>query len=404
MSGALEGVRIVELAIWAAGPAGGGIMADWGAEVIKIEDPEGGDPFRGFLSLGVGAASASAVNGSFDSDNRNKKSVAIDVRTKEGQEIAYRLMKDADVFLTNFRPAAIERYGMSYAKLKEINPRLVYVWVTGYGPVGPEKDRAAFDYAGFWARSGIMATIGEPDAPPPGQRPGMGDHTTSIAVVAATTGALPARERTGVGQEVWVSLYRTGLWVDSMDVQTALLNRQNVPRLSRTQMGNPLFNAYRAKDDKWFQLVNLQSDRHWPGFCKAVGRPDLIADPRFSDAAARRENGPALIAIMDEALATKTRAEWATLLDAEEVFWAPIQTVEDVIHDPQARANGSFVEVDHPTGQRIEMIATPIDFRSTPAQTLTAAPEVGQHTEEILLAAGYSWDDLARLREQGVIG
>jgi len=404
MSGALEGVRIVELAIWAAGPAGGGIMADWGAEVIKIEDPEGGDPFRGFLSLGVGAVSASAINGSFDSDNRNKKSVAIDVRTKEGQEIAYRLMKDADVFLTNFRPAAIERYGMIYAKLKALNPRLVYVWVTGYGPVGPEKDRAAFDYAGFWARSGIMATIGEPDAPPPGQRPGMGDHTTSIAVVAATTGALLARERTGVGQEVWVSLYRTGLWVDSMDVQTALLNRQNVPRLSRTQMGNPLFNAYRAKDDKWFQLVNLQSDRHWPGFCKAVGRPDLIADPRFSDAAARRENGPALIAIMDEALATKTRAEWATLLDAEEVFWAPIQTVEDVIHDPQARANGSFVEVDHPTGQRIEMIATPIDFRSTPAQTLTAAPEVGQHTEEILLAAGYSWDDLARLREQGVIG
>ena len=404
MSGALEGVKIVELAIWAAGPAGGGIMADWGAEVIKIEDPEGGDPFRGFLSLGVGAASASAINGSFDSDNRNKKSVAIDVRTKEGQEIAYRLIKDADVFLTNFRPAAIERYGMSYAKLKALNPRLVYVWVTGYGPVGPEKDRAAFDYAGFWARSGIMATIGEPDAPPPGQRPGMGDHTTSIAVVAATTGALFARERTGVGQEVWVSLYRTGLWVDSMDVQTALLNRQNVPRLSRTQMGNPLFNAYRAKDDKWFQLVNLQSDRHWPGFCKAVGRTDLIADPRFSDAAARRENGPALIAIIDAALATKTRAEWATLFDVEGEFWAPIQTVEDVIHDPQAHANGSFVEVDHPTGQHIEMVATPIDFRSTPAQTLTAAPEVGQHTEEILLAAGYSWDDLARLREQGVIG
>ena len=201
-----------------------------------------------------------------------------------------------------------------------------------------------------------------------------------------------------------MSLYRTGLWVDSMDVQTALLNRQNVPRLSRTQMGNPLFNAYRAKDDKWFQLVNLQSDRHWPGFCKAVGRTDLIADPRFSDTAARRENGPALIAIMDEALATKTRAEWATLFDAEGVFWAPIQTVEDVIHDPQAHANGSFVEVDHPTGQHIEMVATPIDFRSTPAQTLTAAPEVGQHTEEILLAAGYSWDDLARFREQGVIG
>jgi len=404
MAGALEGVKIVELAIWAAGPAGGGIMADWGAEVIKVEDPEGGDPFRGFLSLGVGAASASSINGSFDSDNRNKKSIAVDIRTPEGQKLVYRLIENADVFLTNFRPAAIERYGMSYAKLKACNPRLIYVWVTGYGPVGPEKDRAAFDYAGFWARSGIMATIGEPDAPPPGQRPGMGDHTTSIAVVAATTGALYARERTGMGQEVWVSLYRTGLWVDSMDVQTALLNRQNVPRLSRKQMGNPLFNAYRAKDNKWFQLVMLQSDRHWPGFCKAIGREDLVNDPHFCDAAARRENGPALISILDEVLVMKTRAEWASLFDKHEAFWAPIQTVEDVINDPQAHANGAFVEVDHPVGQRIQMVATPIDFHATPAETRTTAPEVGQHTEEILLAAGYSWEEMARLREQKVIG
>jgi len=404
MPGTLDGVKIVELAIWAAGPAGGGIMADWGAEVIKVEEPEGGDPFRAFLSTGVGAASTSSINGSFDSDNRNKKSIAVDVRTPAGREIVYRLIESADVFLTNLRPAAIERYEMNYATLKARNPRLVYVWVTGYGPVGPEKERAAFDYAGFWARSGIMATIGEPDAPPPGQRPGMGDHTTSIAVVAATTGALLARERTGVGQEVWVSLYRTGLWVDSMDVQTALLNQQNIPRQSRTQMGNPLFNAYRAKDDKWFQLVNLQSDRHWPGFCQVTGREDLMNDPRFVDAAARRENGPALIAILDEVLATKTRAEWAALFDAAGVFWAPIQTIEDVINDPQAHANGSFVEVDHPSGQRIQMVATPIDFRSTPAQTLTAAPEVGQHTEEVLLAAGYSWEEMAKLKEQKVIG
>ncbi|MBM4256177.1 MAG: CoA transferase [Deltaproteobacteria bacterium] len=404
MPGVLEGVKIVELGMWAAGPAAGGIMADWGAEVIKIEDPEGGDPFRGFLSTGVGATSASSINGSFDSDNRNKKSLALDVRSKDGQEVAYRLIKDADVFLTNFRPAAIERYNMTYATLKGINPRLVYVWVTGYGPVGPEKERAAFDYAGFWARAGMMATIGEPGAPPPGQRPGMGDHSTSIAVVAATTGALLARQRTGVGQEVWVSLYRTGLWVNSMDVQTALLNRANIPRLSRTQMGNPLFNAYRAKDNKWFQLVNLQSDRHWPGFCKGVNRADLLADPRFVDAAARRENGPALIAILDDILVTKTRAEWGAIFDAEGVFWAPIQTVEDVINDPQAHANGSFVQVDHPSGQRIEMVATPIEFHSTPAQTRTCAPEVGQHTEAILLAAGYSWEDMAGLREKGVIG
>jgi crotonobetainyl-CoA:carnitine CoA-transferase CaiB-like acyl-CoA transferase len=404
MAGALDGVKVVELAIWAAAPAGGGIMADWGAEVIKVEDPDGGDPFRGFLSMGVGAATSSAINGSFDSDNRNKKSIAVDIRTAGGREIVYRLVEQADVFLTNFRPAAIERYGMSYALLKARNPRLIYVWVTGYGPVGPEKDRAAYDYAGFWARSGIMATIGEPDAPPPGQRPGMGDHTTSIAVAAATSAALFARERTGVGQEVQLSLFRTGMWVDSMDLQTALLSRQDIPRLSRKAVGNPLFNAYRAKDGKWLYLVMLQSDRHWPIFCQAIGREDLRRDPRFVDAAARREGGQALVAILDTVLETKTRAEWAAVFDAAGIFWGPVQTAEDVIHDPQARANGAFVSIDHPSGQTIEMVATPVDFGETPAETRHAAPELGQHTEEVLLAAGYTWEDLARLREQGVIG
>jgi len=248
-----------------------------------------------------------------------------------------------------------------------------------------------------------MATLGEPDAPPPGQRPGMGDHTTSLAVVAATTAALFARERTGVGQEVHLSLFRTGMWVDSMDIQSALLSRQNVPRLSRTAVGNPLFNAYRAKDGKWFQLVMLQSDRHWPVLCEAIGRTDLSRDPRFTDAAARREHGQALVAILDAVLETKTRAEWAAIFDAAGIFWGPVQTVEDVIQDPQARANGAFVSIAHPSGQEIELVATPIDFGATPAETRHAAPELGQHTEEVLLAAGYTWEDLSRLREQKVI-
>lgn len=404
MAGAFAGVTIVELAIWAAAPAGGGIMADWDAEVLKIEDPNGGDPFRAFLSTGVGAATSSNINGYFESDNRNKKSLTVDVRTKEGQEVVYRLVENADVFLTNLRPAALERFGMTYQQLKVRNPRLIYVGVTGYGPVGPERDRAAFDYAGFWARAGMMATIGEPDAPPAGQRPGMGDHTTSIAVAGATAAALFARERTGQGQEVQLSLYRTGLWVDSMDIQNALITRQNVSRLSRKDVGNPLFNSYRAKDGNWFQLVNLQSDRHWPAFCEVIQRPDLLNDARFVDAAARRENGSALVAILDVELLTKTRAEWGALLDAAGVFWAPVQTVEDVINDPQAKANGGFVPVQISSGETIEMVATPIEFSATPAHTLTGAPELGQHTEEVLLTHGYSWEELARLREHGVIG
>jgi crotonobetainyl-CoA:carnitine CoA-transferase CaiB-like acyl-CoA transferase len=293
---------------------------------------------------------------------------------------------------------------MTYAMLKARNPRIIYVGVTGYGPVGPERDRAAFDYAGFWARAGMMATIGEPDAPPPGQRPAMGDHTSGITVAGATAAALFARERTGQGQEVQLSLYRTGMWVNSMDIQTALITRQNVPRLSRKAMGNPLFNCYQAKDGKWFQLVNLQSDRHWPAFCEVSKRPDLLRDSRFVDAAARRDNGGALIAILDEVLITKTRAEWGALFDAAGVFWAPVQTVEDVINDPQAKANGAFIPVQISSGEKIELVATPVDFSATPAQTNTGAPELGQHTEEVLLAYGYSWEDLAKLRERGVIG
>ena len=403
MDGALTGIKVVEVAMWAAGPGGGAILADWGADVIKIEDPDGGDPFRGVLTTGIGSRSGLTINGAFEIDNRNKRSVAVNIRAEEGQAIVYRLIQDADVFLTNLRPAALERYHLDYETLRAHNTKLIYVGVTGYGKTGPERDRAAFDYAGFWARSGIMATMGEPDAPPPSQRPGMGDHTTTLSVAAATSAALFARERTGVGQEVGLSLYRTAVWVDSIDIQTALLTRQDIPRMSRKAMGNPLFNCYRAKDGKWLYLVMLQSDRHWPTFCEVIARKDLTNDPRFADTALRSQNAVELIAILDPIFVEKTQAEWALLLDTAGLFWGPVQTVEDVINDPQTKANGAFVPVAHPSGQQIEMVASPVDFSETPATIRHAAPGLGQNTEEILLTAGYSWEEMAKLRENGTI-
>ena len=403
MDGALTGIKVVEVAMWAAGPGGGAILADWGADVIKIEDPDGGDPFRGFLTTGIGSSSGLTINGAFEIDNRNKRSVAVNIRAEEGQAIVYRLIQDADVFLTNLRPAALERYHLDYETLRAHNTKLIYVGVTGYGKTGPERDRAAFDYAGFWARSGIMATMGEPDAPPPSQRPGMGDHTTTLSVAAATSAALFARERTGVGQEVGLSLYRTAVWVDSIDIQTALLTRQDIPRMSRKAMGNPLFNCYRAKDGKWLYLVMLQSDRHWPTFCEVIARKDLTNDPRFADTALRSQNAVELIAILDPIFVEKTQAEWALLLDTAGLFWGPVQTVEDVINDPQTKANGAFVPVAHPSGQQIEMVASPVDFSETPATIRHAAPGLGQNTEEILLTAGYSWEEMAKLRENGTV-
>ena len=343
------------------------------------------------------------INGAFEIDNRNKKSIAVNLRTPEGQQIVYRLIQDADVFLTNLRPGALERYHLDYETLRSHNSKLIYVGITGYGKTGPERDRAAFDYAGFWARSGIMATMGEPDCPPPSQRPAMGDHTTTINVAAATSAALFARERTGVGQELRLSLYRTALWVDAIDIQTALLTQQDVPRTSRTAAGNPLFNCYQAKDGKWLYLVMLQSERHWPTFCETIGRADLIDDPRFVDADTRSQHATALIAVLDPIFAEKTRDEWAAILDNAGLFWGPVQTVEDVINDPQARANGAFVPVELPSGQQVDMMASPVDFSQTPASIRSLAPELGQHTEEVLLAAGYSWEEMAKLRKGGTI-
>ncbi len=403
MDGALTGIKVVEVAMWAAGPGGGAILADWGADVIKIEDPDGGDPFRGFLTTGVGATNGLTINAPFEIDNRNKKSVAVNIRTEEGQKIIHRLIQDADVFLTNLRPGALERYHLDYETLRAHNTKMIYVGVTGYGKAGSERDRAAFDYAGFWARSGIMATMGEPDTPPPSQRPGMGDHTTTLSVAAATAAALFARERTGVGQEVGLSLYRTAVWVNSIDIQTALLTRQDIPRMSRMAVGNPLFNCYKAKDGKWLYLVMLQSDRHWPTFCETIRRKDFIHDPRFADTALRNQNAAELIAILDPIFAEKTRDEWAARLDAAGLFWGPVQTVEDVINDPQTQANGAFVPVDHPSGQQIEMVTSPVDFSETPATIRHAAPELGQNTEEVLLASGYSSEEMAKLREDGTI-
>jgi len=400
-SGPLSGIKVVEMGIWVAGPAAAAVLGDWGADVLKIENPAGGDPVRGLMALGIPLELP--VNPSVEVDNRNKRSLAVNVQSPAGAAVVRRLLREADVFVTNLRPAALKRVGLGYDDLRGEYPRLIYAGISGYGTSGPEKDRAAFDYAAFWARAGAMASLGEPQGPPPTQRPAMGDHPAGLTLAGAVAAALFHRERSGEGQELHLSLFHAGLWMMATDVQTCLVTGL-APSPTGRAVPNPLWNHYRAKDQRWFHLVMLQPDRYWSGFCAAIERPELETDERYANVFVRAQNSLELIARLDEIFATRTQAEWAERFDQHALVWGPVQSIADVVRDPQARAMDAFATVDHRSGEAIEVLRSPVEFRTTPATIRHAAPELGEHTEEVLLEYGYTWEDIAGLKEKGAIG
>jgi len=380
MAGPVEGVKIVELGVWVAGPAAGGILADWGADVIKIEPPTG-DPARMFgrmLGCDLG------LNPPFEMDNRSKRSVVLDLGTDAGRGTAFELLAGADVFLTNVRPGALQRLGLDFESVSAANPRLVYGLITGYGESGPDADRAAYDVAAFWSRAGVAHLLTRPGETPPFQRGGMGDHSAGMTMAAAVCAALLARERTGTGQLVTTSLYRQGAYTVSFDLNTYLMSGQPIAIGQRDSMGNPCMNNYTAQDGRRFWIVGLEPERHWPALCRSVGRPEWRDDPRFADARSRAVNSAALIAALDEIFATRPLDEWARVFAGEpDFFWSPVNTLEDVVADEQFHAAGGIVDV--PDGDAaVPMVATPADFHGTPWAPRSAAPELGQHTEEVL--------------------
>lgn len=380
MAGPVEGVKVVELGVWVAGPAAGGILADWGADVIKIEPPTG-DPARMFgrmLGCDMG------LNPPFEMDNRSKRSVVLDLGTDAGRATAFELLAGADVFLTNVRPGALQRLRLDFESVSAANPRLVYGLITGYGENGPDADRAAFDVAAFWSRAGVAHLLTRPGETPPFQRGGMGDHSAGMTMAAAVCAALLARERTGAGQLVTTSLYRQGAYTVSFDLNTYLMSGQPIAIGQRESMGNPCMNNYAAQDGRRFWIVGLEPERHWPALCRAVGRPEWRDDPRFADARSRAPNSAALIVALDEIFATRPLDEWAQIFAGEpDFFWSPVNTLEDVVADEQFHAAGGIVDV--PDGDAaVPMVATPADFHGTPWAPRSAAPELGQHTEEVL--------------------
>jgi len=380
VTGPLDGIRVIEVGVWVAGPAAGGILADWGADVIKIEPPEG-DPARTFQRMLGGDM---PTNPPFELDNRNKRSVVLDLTTAPGRDAATALVDGADVFVTNVRRPALARMGLGSDRLLARNPRLVYGLITGFGTDGPEADGPAYDIAAWWARAGIASLLTPPGGTLPFQRGGMGDHTVAMTAAGMISAALVSRERTGRGQLVTTSLLRQGAYTIGFDVNTALMWGQSLGTGNRATMGNPCINNYTAGDGRRFWIVGLEGERHWPPLARVVGHPEWVDDPRFATGRDRAANAAVLIAMLDDVFATRPLDEWAAAFAAEpEFFWAPVNSVDELLADPQFLAAGGVVEVPDGAGA-MPMVAVPADFHGTPGGPRRAAPALGEHTEEVL--------------------
>lgn len=398
----LDGIRVLDWTIWQQGPVCSVMLGDMGAEVIKIEERENGDPGRGMLKLN-GIDLTDRPNFYFEANNRNKKSITLDLKRPEGRDIVYQLVAKSDVFVQNFRHGVAARLGLDYDTLKQHNPKLIYASATGYGPLGAEAADPSFDQLGL-ARSGIMLAAGEPDAPPQQIAGGIADQMGAIMLAYGVMTALLARERFGMGQKIDASHLGSMTFLQGLSVSSRLMLGRAIPRMPRKYATNPLWNHYCCADGQWLCLGMLQPDRYWADFMRAVGRPELADDPRFATMMARMANCTEAVAILDQAFASKSRDQWIPILrDGGDFIFTVVNSVDDLPDDPQVQANRYVQQFDHPQFGPTSVVGVPIGLSETPGTIRLPAPEFGQHTEEILTELlGYSWEKVGELREHGI--
>jgi crotonobetainyl-CoA:carnitine CoA-transferase CaiB-like acyl-CoA transferase len=399
----LDGIRVVDWTIWQQGPVCSVMLGDLGADVVKIEERVGGDPGRGVLRA-QGLDLSDRPNFYFEANNRNKRSLTVDLKKPEGVEIVRRLADGADVFVQNFRQGVAARLGLDAATLRARNPRLVYASATGYGPLGPDSGDPSFDYLGL-ARSGIMMSAGEPDDEPLAIAGGIADQMGAVMLAYGVLAALLAREKTGQGQEVDASHLGSMAWLQGLGLSARLMLGRALPRTPRKFANNPLWNHYKCADGEWIALAMIQGDRYWANICNVLGIPDAGRDPRFATMIDRMMNAGDCIAILDATFATRPRAEWLEVLrKGGDFIVSVVNSVDQLPDDVQVQANRYVTQFEHPAFGATKVVGIPIGLSETPGSLRRPAPEFGQHTEEILTEVlGYSWEEVGRLKEQEVI-
>ncbi len=392
--GALDGLHVLDLSQIVQGPQAGAMLADLGADVVKIELPRLGD-----ISRWIPLSAADRRSAYFFACNRGKRSVTLDLHVPAARNALLRLCATADVLMHSFTPGVMERWDLGYEQIAPRLPRLVYATASAFGPVGPDAEREGADLAGQAAGGLIRATGEDADFPSPVGAV-IADHCGSQNLVAGILAALLARERTGRGQRVDVSLLGGQVWAQASEITHYLLSGSLPGRANRGHGLLPTLYRVFATKDGHIAIVGA-GGALWPGFCRAIDRPDLLDDPRFAGDAARAEHLHELFAVVEAQLATRTTAEWCDRLRSEQQRYAPVRSYAELSEDPQIWANGYLAEVEHPQFGRQRIVGTPVRFSDTPSRPGGIAPELGQHTEEVLLEAGFSWEEIASLREQG---
>ncbi|MDG2306230.1 MAG: CoA transferase [Candidatus Binatia bacterium] len=399
MTAPLEGIRVLELASFVAAPSAGALLADLGAEVVKVEIPDG-EIYRHSRPRLAGIKHDFPEAPQFQMDNRGKRSLAVDLTREPAQKAVRALVDRADIFLTNMLPHRLERYGLDPDTLRNDRPELIVGVLSGYGREGPDAKRPSFDYTAYWARSGMMDQMRDAGAPPTFLRPGIGDHAAALSLTTGILSALRMRDRDGLGQVIDVSLMHIGLYVLGNDSAQALATGEAPPAHDRSRPRNPLWNQYQTADDRWLFLVMIESERYWEPLCRVLGRDDLLADERFKDPRERYRQSAELVVILEETFRTQTLTQWEETFRDQNVIWAPVVTLSEATRDPQARAAGVFTEVEHPVAGRYETIAPPLKMSRHKMRGEKPGPALGEENEALLREAGLSTEEIAQLLER----
>ncbi len=393
-----SGLKVVDLASFIAGPAATTVLSDFGAEVIKVEPPGFGDPYRIFYKTPPNPACD--VNYAWQLTNRNKRGIALDLKHPESREVLEKLVKWADVFVTNYPPRVRKSLKLTYEDLSPLNDRLIYADITGYGDFGPEADEPGYDITAYWARSGLMAMTRDASGDPTLPIPGIGDHATSISLYSAIVTGLYRREKTGKGSRVTTSLIAEGAWAAATWIEGALNGAKFFGLHDRKNPPNALLNPYPTSDGRWLLLVIAQQDRDWPILVDAIDRPELLQDERFTDVHKRASNSGALASILDGAFSSQPLSHWKTVFGSSRITVGVVQTLDEVVKDEQLLANHILVPVQGASAN-VSTVNSPLQVIGVPKVLPRKAPDVGEHTKEVLQELGFPDEKIESLRANG---